>query len=155
MEDDFFSHDCNHAVTYILYIVFSLIASESSLDELNTRLKSAGQETLPMSRFRPNIVIQGTGPFAEDEFKVLQIGDDVILHVVSSCPRCKESCTDQETGIVTAEPVATMQSFRQMSGENVYFAVNAIPAPGSMGTRIRVGDSVKVLQTGVPVWSEG
>lgn len=108
-----------------------------------------------MSRFRPNIVIHGTEPFAEDCFKVLQIGNDVILHVVSSCPRCKESCTDQETGAVTAEPVATMQSFRQMSGENVYFAVNAIPAPGSTGTSIRVGDTVKVLQTGVPVWSQG
>ena len=140
-----------------MYILFcsSLIASQSSLDELNARLQAAGQETLPMSRFRPNIVIQGTAPFKEDEFKVLQIGNDVILHIVSSCPRCKESCTDQETGVVTAEPVATLQSFRQMSGPNVYFAVNAIPAPGSMGKSIRVGDTVKVLQTGVPVWSEG
>ena len=133
----------------------SLIASESSLQELNSRLQSAGKEEMPMSRFRPNIVIKGTEPFIEDRFKVLQVGDDVILHVVSSCPRCKQSCTDQETGAVTAEPVETMKAFRQLSGDNVYFAVNAIPALGSIGKTIRVGDAVKILQTGPPVWSEG
>jgi len=116
-----------------------------------------------MERFRPNIVIRSTGgtqqqqqqPFVEDTWKTLQIGSDIILHVVSSCPRCKQSCTDQETGAVTAEPVETMSTFRQLSGENVYFAVNAIPSPGSVGKTIQVGDPVKVLETGKPVWSEG
>lgn len=140
-----------------IILVPRLIASESSLDDLNARLKAAGKETVPMARFRPNIVIRGTEPFAEDRFKVLQVGDDgILLHVVSSCPRCKQSCTDQETGAVTAEPVATLQSFRRLSGDdNVYFAVNAIPAPGSIGKVIRAGDPIRVLRTGDPVWSEG
>lgn len=107
-----------------------------------------------MSRFRPNIVLRGLPAFAEDRIKTLQVGN-IILHVVSSCPRCKESCTDQVTGQVTAEPVETMRDFRQLSGENVYFAVNAIPAPGSIGQTIRSGDAVRIVRWGEPVWGEG
>lgn len=109
-----------------------------------------------MARFRPSIVIQGTVPFAEDRMKVIQIGG-TILHVVSGCPRCKESCTDQTAGIVTKEPLETLREFRQMNSncpEGLYFAVNAIAAPGSEGQTIRVGDSVKVLQWGEPVWGD-
>jgi uncharacterized protein len=125
------------------------------LADLNRRLKEKGKEMLPMSRFRPNIVIQGTTPFSEDRMKIIQIGE-TIFHVVSSCPRCKESCTDQLTGVVTEEPVLIMREFRQPTGDpdGVYFAVNAIAAPGSVGNTIRVGDVVKVLQWGEPVWGD-
>lgn len=138
-------------------LFFRLIASEASLEELNRRLNEKGKESLPMSRFRPNIVIKGTEPFIEDKMKIIQVGD-AILYIVSSCPRCKESCTDQKTGIVTTEPVETMKEFRAVATkypENVYFAVNAIPAPSSIGKSIYCGDTVKVLEWGNPVYSEG
>jgi uncharacterized protein len=109
-----------------------------------------------MSRFRPNIVLQGLEPFAEDRVKVLKIGA-TILHVVNGCPRCKQSCTDQNTGKVTDEPVETMREFRRMTDnpDNVYFAVNVVPAPGSAGQTIKVGDCVQVIQYGTPEWSDG
>lgn len=132
-----------------------LIASEDSLAELNRRLVANGKATVPMARFRPNMVIRGLPAFAEDRIKTLLVGRDVVLHVVTSCPRCKQSCTDQETGEVTEEPVQTMREFRQLSGDNVYFAVNAIPAPGSVGKTIHPGDAVRVLKWGEPVWGEG
>ena len=140
----------------IIAATLSLIASEASLAELNRRLKEKGKDILPMSRFRPNIVIKGTTPFIEDRMKVIQIGE-AILYVVSSCPRCKESCTDQMTGIVTEEPVVTMRDFRCISPndpDSVFFAVNAIPAIGSIGKKIRVGDAVKVIQWGEPAYSD-
>ena len=110
-----------------------------------------------MSRFRPNIILRGLSkPFVEDTIKTLEVGNDgIILHVVSSCPRCKQSCTDQLTGQVTAEPLETLMEFRRLSGDNVYFAVNAVAAPGSIGKTIRTGDAVRILQSGQPVWSEG
>jgi uncharacterized protein len=136
-------------------VAHSLIASEASLSELNRRLKEKGKELLPMSRFRPNIVIKGTTPFMEDKMKVIQIGE-TILHIVSCCPRCKQSCTDQMTGIVTDEPVMTLRDFRTAPNDpdSVYFAVNAIPAPSSIGKTIRVGDAVKVLQWGDEVYGD-
>jgi uncharacterized protein len=109
-----------------------------------------------MSQFRPNIVLKGTEPFAEDRIKVIQIGN-AILYVINGCPRCKQSCTDQETGNVGEEPLATLRDFRQMTDnpENLYFGANAIPAAQSIGKTIQKGDVVKILEYGEPKWSEG
>lgn len=134
------------------------MASEESLDDLNERLHKKGKDSLPMSRFRPNIVIRGLKiPFAEDRIAVLQIGNDVILHIVKGCPRCKESCTDQDTGEVTSEPAETLREFRALNkwnSDDLYFAQNALVGVGSAGKAISIGDTVKVLQWGDPVWDK-
>ena len=133
-----------------------LIACVSSLRELNGRLEEKGKDSLPMSRFRPNIVITGTDPFEEDRWKVIRIGGKHLFHVVKGCPRCKQSCTDQQTGQVTEEPLETLREFRAMTGnkENLYFAQNALAGAGTAGQSISIGDSVEVLQWGKPVWDE-
>jgi hypothetical protein len=135
-----------------------LIASEASLDDLNQKLSSNGKEPIPMSRFRPNIVVRGKSlePFEEDRWKVIAIGD-VVFAIVKACPRCKQSCTDQTTGIVSDEPLATMKKFRRSSGDSppggdVFFAQNAIPIGRLKGKTIRVGDPVRILETGEPVF---
>lgn len=129
-----------------------LIACQASLDELNRRLEKNGKPAIEMSRFRPNIVITGTTAFEEDRWKYIAIGDQLFA-IVKACPRCKQSCTDQETGEVQAEPVETMKSFRALSDENkedVFFAQNAIPL-GRSG-KIQVGDSLRILERGDPVY---
>lgn len=134
-----------------------LIACQASLDELNRRLVAKSKPPLPMSRFRPNIVIEGTEPFEEDYWKVIRIGD-AVLHVVKGCPRCKESCTDQVTGVVTKEPLATMADFRALdksNKDNLFFAQNVVPGLGAIGKRIAVGTQVEVLQRGQPVFEDG
>jgi uncharacterized protein YcbX len=128
-----------------------LIANEASLDALNDRLKEKGKEPIPMSRFRPNVVVRGSKPFEEDTWRVLSI-DGVIFHLVKGCPRCKQSCTDQETGKVSEEPVTTLAEFRALGPvkENVYFAQNAVAHEA--GGTICVGSPVYVLERGSPVW---
>ena len=137
-----------------------LIASEASLEALNEKLVEGGKEAIPMSRFRPNIVVKGTSlkPFEEDRWKVVAIGDTVFA-IVKACPRCKQSCTDQTTGIVSPEmePMKTMKSFRRSHGNqpsngDVFFAQNAIPIGRLEGKTIRVGDPVRILETGDPVY---
>jgi uncharacterized protein YcbX len=127
-----------------------LIACQASLDELNRQLKEQGKDVVPMSRFRPNIVIQGTKPFEEDMWKTVKIGAR-LFSIVKACPRCKQSCTDQETGKVSAEPVAIMKSFRALgeNGDDVYFAQNALAL--SRGT-VDVNAPVQVLERGDPVY---
>ena len=127
-----------------------LIANQASLDQVNEKLIAANKPTIPMSRFRPNIVVRTPNAFDEDSWKLVAIGDQLFA-VVKACPRCKQSCTDQETGQVTTEPVTIMKSFRNLgeSNEDVFFAQNAIPL--THGT-VRVGDSVRVLQQGDPVY---
>lgn len=135
-----------------------LIASEQSLAELNRRLEQKGKDPIPMSRFRPNIVVKSLDlkAFDEDEWKAIQIGgnDGPILHVVKGCPRCKQSCTDQLNGTRYEEPLETLSEFRALgkNAEDVYFAQNVLLQPDCVGKEIKVGDSVRILTRGKPVW---
>jgi uncharacterized protein YcbX len=130
-----------------------LVASEASLDELNERMKAKGKPAISMSQFRPNIVVKGAKAFDEDTWKVISI-DGVVFHVVKGCPRCKQSCTNQVTGAVSEEPLETLSEFRvfTVKKEDIFFAQNVIPAVGSVGSVIRTGAKIKVLQRGPPVW---
>jgi uncharacterized protein len=115
-----------------------LIISEESLADLNARLA----EPLPMNRFRPNIVVRGGGPFAEDGWRRVRIGR-VELHLVKACARCAITTTDQETAAVGREPLATLATFRRAE-RGVLFGQNAVhTAPGA----ICRGDPVEVLES--------
>ena len=145
-----------------------LVACEASLEELNKRLVKRGKKPIPMNRFRPNIVIKGTKPFEEDTWKSILFrsssgssstgshggSEKLVLHIVKGCPRCKQSCTDQQTGERSEEPLETLTTFRALgtSKEDVYFAQNAVPH-GKGGT-VKVGDEVVVLEQGEPVWDK-
>lgn len=139
-----------------------LIATEASLQGVNEQLTSIGKPTIPMSRFRPNIVLKSSTSakaFDEDQWKVIAIGNHVLLAIVKACPRCKQCCTDQLTGTVTEEPVQIMKTFRALADNNnknkdVFFAQNAISFGGGLGgmQSIRVGDPVRVLKRGDPIY---
>ena len=114
----------------------SLIASEESLDDLNTRLESP----VLMTRFRPNIVIKGLGAYDEDNFTRLRIGD-VTFSAVKKCSRCTVTTVDQDTGMKGKEPLLTLSRYRN-SEKGIMFGMNLIhDAPGV----IRVGDRVELL----------
>jgi len=69
-----------------------LLTSEEGLQDLNSRLESP----VPMNRFRPNIVVKGCEPFAEDTWNRIRIGD-VELAVVKPCARCEVTTIDQRS----------------------------------------------------------
>ncbi len=114
-----------------------LFISEASLTDLNTRL----EEPLPMNRFRPNIVIHGAEPYAEDTWKVVRIGD-VEFDVVKSCARCAITTTDQVTAQRGKEPLATLATYRQET-RGVMFGQNVVHR--STGT-IKTGMPLEVLE---------
>lgn len=118
-----------------------LATSETSLAELNRRLASQGHASVPMNRFRPNLVIAGTDPFAEDGWREVRIGE-VVLRAAKPCGRCQVTTTDQTTGVVTgAEPLATLALFRESAEFGVMFGMNLVAVnPGV----IRVGDAVEI-----------
>lgn len=114
-----------------------LLISEASLADLNSRLPTP----LPMKRFRPNLVVQGCAPFAEDSWKELSIGG-LRLHVVKPCARCAITTVNPDTGVKETEPLRTLATFRA-SGNNVLFGQNVIPAGTGM---LRVGEGVTVVR---------
>ena len=103
-----------------------LIASEASLDELNRHIIERGKTPIPMSRFRPNVVVSGAEAFAEDTWRTVQIGA-MTIDVVKPCARCVTTTVDQLTGTVpdVTEPLGTLNTFRKQNGK-VMFAQNAI-----------------------------
>lgn len=120
-----------------------LLVSDASLNDLNQHLQTRGKMPVPMSRFRPNVVISGCEAFAEDTWRIVTIGEST-MDVVKPCARCVETAVDQTTGTIpdSAEPLATLSAYRKQ-GSKVLFAQNAIHrAPGDL----RVGDTVTVIK---------
>lgn len=115
-----------------------LLIGTASLDALNHRLTTP----LPMNRFRPNVVVSESGPFAEDDWRTIRIGG-VLFEVAKPCARCVTTTVDQLTGARGVEPLRTLATFRKQ-GSGVMFGQNiAHHAPGS----IRVGDPLEVART--------
>jgi uncharacterized protein YcbX len=112
-----------------------LVASTSSLDDLNARMESP----LPMDRFRPNVIVTGAPAWDEDVWTRVTFGA-VPMRLVKGCDRCVVTTTDQTTGARGPEPLRTLATFRARDNK-VYFAVNAIP--DAIGA-LRVGDAVTV-----------
>lgn len=117
-----------------------LLAGAASLADLNGRLR----EPLPMSRFRPNLVIEGLEAFAEDRLQWLRCGE-VALKCVKPSTRCIVTTTDQVTGERRGEePLRTLRSFRWTRAlKGVAFGMNAIVVSGA-GTQLAVGDRLAV-----------
>ncbi|MGV3617756.1 MAG: MOSC domain-containing protein [Fimbriimonas sp.] len=119
-----------------------LVASQASLDDLNERLKILNDPLdmpLPMNRFRPNIVVEGTAPYAEDTWKGFTLGGIRFRHA-KQCGRCRVTTTNQETGEVGQEPLRTLATYRR--GESaVLFGTYYVPE--AFGT-VAVGDELMV-----------
>lgn len=119
-----------------------LICNAASLADLAARLP----EPIPMSRFRPNIVVEGWQPWAEDGIRTLRIGA-ARLRLVKACTRCVITTRDQETGETGLDPLPVLRGFRwDASLKGVTFGWNAEVSAGA-GAMLSVGDDVEVLET--------
>jgi uncharacterized protein len=118
-----------------------LLITQESLDAVNGRL----EEPIPMLRFRPNIVVAGAAPHAEDAWRRIRVGT-VACDVVKGCARCVVTTIDPATATAGREPLRTLATYRRWDGK-VWFGQNVIHR--GTGT-IRVGDAVTVLEAGEP-----
>lgn len=115
-----------------------LLISQSALDQLNTKLATP----VPMLRFRPNLVVGGTAPHAEDGWKRIRIGT-IELEVVKACVRCVFTTVEFERGAFdpSGEPLRTLLKYRR-GDDGVTFGQNVIPRGHGI---LRRGDAVEVL----------
>jgi uncharacterized protein YcbX len=113
-----------------------LIISEESLQELNEKLETP----VPMNRFRPNLVIKGCEPSAEDTWNKIKIGD-VELALVKPCARCVVTTIDKATLEQSKEPLKTLAKYRKHE-LGAIFGQNVIPLNEG---RLQLGMNVEVL----------
>jgi uncharacterized protein len=112
-----------------------LVTSESSLDSLNTRILRRGAAAVPMSRFRPNIVITGwPDPHTEDRVHRMTVGTTA-LGFGERAIRCAVTMTDQATGHRRGpEPLRTLADYRR-EPDGVSFGLKAtVLTPGRIAT---------------------
>lgn len=122
-----------------------LLASENSLDVLNDWVAEGprpDEGPLDIRRFRPNLVVRGAAPFAEDGWTRIRIGE-ATFRVVKGCDRCVLTTLDPETGEKQMEPITSLARHRRWDGKT-WFAANLVPdTPGAV---MRVGDEVEILE---------
>ena len=116
-----------------------LIVNQASLEDLNERL----EVPVDIRRFRPNIVVSGPEPWAEDRWRNLSIGD-LSFTLPKPCSRCVMTTVDPDRGIKApdAQPLRTLGQFRR-TADGVMFGVNALH-DGQAAT-IRLGDAVEIV----------
>ena len=118
-----------------------LLISTASLRDLNSHLELP----IPMNRFRPNLVVEGCHPYAEDGWIEISIGS-LVFRISKPCARCTVPTVDQDTGIKGLEPLRTLATIRRGTGDKVFFGQNLINE-NKFGT-ITVGSEIKILATG-------
>jgi uncharacterized protein YcbX len=119
-----------------------LLVGRASLDDLNARLAAP----LPIERFRPNLVVSGGEPYAEDGWRRIRVGALELL-VVKPCDRCAITTVDPARGERQGvEPLRTLARYRRSEGA-VFFGQNAVHLASG---RLEVGMPVTVLETQPP-----
>ncbi|MEA3292753.1 MAG: MOSC domain-containing protein, partial [Pseudomonadota bacterium] len=115
-----------------------LLISQASLDDLNRRLA----QPVEMRRFRPNLVVAGVEPYAEDNWQRIRVGE-IEMRGVKPCSRCAIPAVDPDTGIVSGlEPLRTLSAYRKRNNK-IYFGQNL--AHNGHGS-LCVGDLVTKLE---------
>jgi len=166
-----------------------LLASKASLRDLNHRIvtRAATLESEdrnekdpyiglehPMTRFRPNIVVDGENLVAweEDSWVIFSIRhrtnsvnvlQPLFVRGLKRCARCMVTTTDQQTGLrgtgdcEAREPLATLSLFRKSvsAGGGIMFGTNVLFEWREIGTRkdrnervVSVGDELLVIERG-------
>ncbi|NJC86026.1 MOSC domain-containing protein [Planosporangium mesophilum] len=118
-----------------------LLANAASLDAVNDWLVERGDEPVPMTRFRPNVVVSGAPAWAEDDWlgRRVRIGA-VAFRAVKPCDRCQVTLIDQETAERTRQPLRALGQLRRFPA-GLLFGIYLIP--DGVGS-IAVGDQVEL-----------
>ncbi|XP_011012128.1 PREDICTED: molybdenum cofactor sulfurase isoform X6 [Populus euphratica] len=106
-----------------------LLISEESVSDLNNRLslidaqkgtRGTSVKINPM-RFRPNLVVYGGEPYAEDGWLNIKIGNKNFMSL-GGCNRCQMINLVHQAGLVqrSNEPLATLASYRRVKGKILF-----------------------------------
>ena len=115
-----------------------LVCNSASLADLNHRLG----EPIRMECFRPNLVLEGLAPWAEDHVETLAFAG-ATLRLVKPCTRCIIPSRDFETGEDAVNPLPILRTFRWSKPlKGVMFGENATLAAG--GGELTVGSTCGV-----------
>lgn len=101
-----------------------LLITEASLRELDA-WTTPGTGPLDPVRFRPNVIIDGDEPFAEEEWTGVLI-DDVPFRLTKVCDRCVMTTIDPTTLARGKEPIRALATHRARQNKT-WFGIRLTP----------------------------
>lgn len=122
------------------------VTTEESLAAVNEWVADgplAAEGPLPMTRFRPNLVLRGAPAWAEDSWRRIYVGA-AAFRVATSCDRCAVTLVDPADASTGKEPIATLARHRKWAGKT-WFGRHLIP--DCAGVVLRVGDQIRVAES--------
>ncbi|TID16769.1 Molybdenum cofactor sulfurase [Venturia nashicola] len=133
------------------------VSNQKSIEELNYRLKSAGEPPISIERFRPNIVVEGEEPWYEDVWKTVRLQPsnwtaeksegDITMDVAARCARCQVPNVDPDTGVKNKkQPWNKLMEYRRVD-EGITFkpCFGMLCVPREEG-EISVGDTFEITE---------
>lgn len=131
-----------------------LITNTNSLLELNKELQVQDIPTVPMNRFRGNIIVDNVPAFIEHQSNSLRVlGQDetqtAVIDFCNPCQRCPVPGIDQLTAQVAIpqQPLKTLFNMQHVAEKGAYFGQNAALAPISKNLSeftVSIGDKVEL-----------
>ena len=112
-----------------------LVTSATALEELNRRLRSQGLADVTMTRFRPNLVLDGLDAHGEDALDEIVFATPegpVRLKLVKPCSRCPIPDIDPvtaEPGHAVCDTLAGYRADARLNG-SITFGMNAVIVEG-------------------------
>lgn len=134
-----------HVGTFTNQASFMLLG-QASITDLNTRIDTQ----VTYANFRPNFLIEGSPPYAEDKWEWVKIGD-VVFRALKSTARCTKISINPDTMIRNPgyEPYRTLKKYRLLPTEKAIQLEGEAPTMGLyLGLHkagdIKVGDTVYI-----------
>ncbi|MDO8510489.1 MAG: MOSC N-terminal beta barrel domain-containing protein [bacterium] len=122
------------------------LVADASCEDLAKKIWQRGadvalaNELASRERFRPNVVVQRTEAYEEDDWKLVKIRGGTFIPIGKTV-RCGMVNVDPRTGEVFKDPLKTLASYRRCD-RGVFFGVYL--RPHDVGLAIAVGDSIEV-----------
>lgn len=121
-----------------------LVVNLASLRALNAALADADRDAVGIERFRPNVVIDGLAPFAEQGIARIAAAGGA-FRLCYPCERCVVITIDQRSGVrdrMHYEPFRTLAKLNTMPGRpgSPAFGMNAVWE--GEGAHVRVGEEL-------------
>lgn len=116
-----------------------LLTAQTSLEAVQQHC----EQPIQMQQFRPNIVIDGELPFAEQEWQKIQIGEVTFIHS-KPCERCVLTTRNPHNAEMhpKMEPFRTLKKINPNEKGKPLFGINLIPLNSGV---IYVGDEIQLL----------
>ena len=124
----------------------------ASIGDMQARVPTTAAFTPDSRRYRANVYIAGPPPYDEDDWTLVDIGGRA-FHCSCRTTRCKLPNTDPDSGARDEranEPQATMLKYRVIDegSKSACLGMQVVPSAAAVGTRVAVGDEVKVVRRG-------